>query len=84
MNKENWPCDRRDAHGPHPISEDEMPAWSDGIKFPDCPGVKAHPNTTIGGRHDGQAAMYGQIDVGPLTGGREPGTIICETNADTL
>jgi hypothetical protein len=30
-----WPCDRRDAHHPHP---------EDG-----CPGVGAHPATQIGG-----------------------------------
>lgn len=33
--------------------------------------VEAHPNTTIGGRHDGKPAMYGQIDVGALTGGSD-------------
>ncbi len=31
-----WPCDLRIAHGPHG----------------DCPGVKAHPATMIGGRHE--------------------------------
>lgn len=32
-----WPCHRRDAHGPHDR------AWIDP-----CPGVKAHPATMIG------------------------------------
>lgn len=39
----DWPCDKREAHGPHPIE----PANVRG----NCPGVKAHPATQIGGNH---------------------------------
>lgn len=35
-----WPCDRRDAHGPH-----EPLAWVE------CEGVPAHPATMAGGNH---------------------------------
>lgn len=48
-----WPCDRRDAHGPHHVTERE--SAGDGVtqvyepcgEF-DCPGVQAHPATMIG------------------------------------
>lgn len=63
---EDAQCDRDDAHGEH--------YWTDKrVVAPDvdyhCAGIKAHPNTAIGGRHDGQPAMYGQIDLAPLLGG---------------
>lgn len=57
-----WPCQRREAHGPHPrtpmglmASEDSETNASaylngEGGKTAEhmCPGVKAHPNTMIG------------------------------------
>lgn len=72
--KGGWPCDRREAHGPHPATwtqraHEGTAATTTETGDYDCPGVQAHPNTSIGGRHDGQPAMYGQIDVGHLTGG---------------
>lgn len=60
--KGGWPCARHEAHGSHTVKVDTVTGYQ-------CPGVQAHPNTSIGGRHDGQPAMYGQIDVGHLTGG---------------
>lgn len=44
MARFEWPCDRREAHGPH-----------DG-----CPGVKAHPNTMIGGA-SGLRCRHGNV-----------------------
>lgn len=82
--KGGWPCDRREAHGPHPV-----PCVEVGFDVCDdllceeehpCPGVQAHPNTTIGGAHDGQPAMYGQIDVGSLMGA---GKILAVTTDST-
>lgn len=57
-----WPCGRRVAHGPH-VADDAsqekhgvnhngdglIQKYYGGISF-DCPGVKAHPDTQIGGR----------------------------------
>lgn len=59
-----WPCDRRDAHGPHPrpidpeiaavydVPPDQLdtidPEVVGLVTPPDCPGVKAHPATMIG------------------------------------
>lgn len=61
----NWPCGRRDAHKSHArtyagwmlpaTSETNAPAYwlGDGTKTtdPECPGVKAHPDTMIGRQH---------------------------------
>ena len=59
-----WPCERRDAHGPHNAYADASPsefcpvcgrergqshARSDCDG--ECPGVDAHPLTMIGGRY---------------------------------
>ena len=63
---EDGQCDRDDAHGEH-YWTDHLVAGSD-IDY-HCAGIKAHPNTAIGGRHDGKPAMYGQIDLAPLLGG---------------
>jgi len=41
-----WPCDRRDAHGPHKI--DRYDAVDEVAWVFDCPGVAAHPATMIG------------------------------------
>jgi hypothetical protein len=57
-----WPCGRRRAHGPH--RADELDEQEKGVNHNgdgviqeyhpaiayDCPGVKAHPATQIGGR----------------------------------
>lgn len=38
-----WPCFKRRAHEPHHVD----------VQVPyDCPGVKAHPATQIGGSYD--------------------------------
>lgn len=47
----DWPCDRHEAHGPHPVycpeHGPEGLAWvCDGTQ--ECPGVNAHPLTMIG------------------------------------
>ena len=54
--KFKWPCARRDAHGPHRTSKPVMEPSVNGhlpvmrdIEEYDCPGVKAHPATMIGG-----------------------------------
>lgn len=61
----SWPCERRDAHKPHPRtpagwiapedSEQNAPAYlsGDGTKTTEamCPGVGAHPSTMIGGQY---------------------------------
>ena len=45
MSDFNWPCPRREAHGPHrPKRTNEL---GHTYQF-DCPGVRAHPNTMIG------------------------------------
>lgn len=61
-----WPCSRREAHGPHqrecvgwidpdPNAELNAPAYATGggkvTPDPECPGVRAHPNTMIGRAH---------------------------------
>lgn len=61
MTEFEWPCDRRDAHGPHRIEWTASEHGCDGTPescasicpIPvqavyDCPGVKAHPDTMIG------------------------------------
>lgn len=55
------PCGKEEAHGGH--------YWSNYEAEWNCDGIKAHHNTAIGGRHDGEPAMYGQIDVSQFTGG---------------
>lgn len=61
--KFRWPCDIRRAHGPHqrkPVGTVRLLAQfpmyvGPGGKLtanPDCPGVKAHPATMIGGKQD--------------------------------
>lgn len=58
-----WPCDRREAHGPHERRctgfDDGKPGkpkvypTGDGMTYEkDCPGVSAHPATMIGGKHE--------------------------------
>lgn len=49
-----WPCDRRDAHGPHPAPvlhgcppEGAAAVWPTEPPG-ECPGVRAHPGTMIG------------------------------------
>lgn len=52
-----WPCERRDAHGPHLLDEVEtveVGRFGDGglrlLQRPrECPGVPAHPSTMAGG-----------------------------------
>lgn len=75
-----WPCERREAHAPHPRT---LIGWTGGLgavrefvndpkagpttQYPDpvysvggglvtsqkeCPGVKAHPTTMIGGGYE--------------------------------
>lgn len=50
----DWPCDRREAHGPHPV-DCQILSYGPGIhdhsgscEPADCPGVLAHPATMIG------------------------------------
>lgn len=47
----DWPCDRRDAHGPHTVRE-QMLTGPNEFEERECPGVKAHPTTMIGGGYD--------------------------------
>ena len=55
-----WPCDPRIAHGPHSLRNLKMdvappppgssvPVLRGVLGEVDCPGVKAHPATMIGG-----------------------------------
>jgi hypothetical protein len=59
----DWPCWRRDAHGPHRpwvtdsggghyLGDDRPDAQAfkveRNVRQVDCPGVKAHPNVMIG------------------------------------
>ena len=50
----HWPCDRRDAHGPHyrqpggDQPESDLKTYLARQDPRVCPGVKAHPNTMIG------------------------------------
>jgi hypothetical protein len=55
----DWPCDRRDAHGPHDrtavgvrVVRTDIPVYLDGAgritEERQCPGVKAHPLTMAG------------------------------------
>ena len=44
-----WPCDKRKAHGPHKHDCGECRSL-DCEGCVDCPGVKAHPHTMIGGK----------------------------------
>lgn len=52
--KFEWPCRERrgEAHGPHEGTAylDDMPDGSLRVAQINCPGVKAHPATMIGGR----------------------------------
>jgi hypothetical protein len=57
MTKFEWPCHRREAHGPHDdlntlgMSDEAVAAaMSRPPDEPTCPGVKAHPKTMIGGK----------------------------------
>lgn len=55
-----WPCERRDAHGPHKRTwvgvkggisgNPKVYLMGDGSVTTEqlCPGVRAHPNTMIG------------------------------------
>ena len=44
MDEFEWPCYKRHAHGPHEVEAETDDDWNW-----DCPGVKAHPATMIGG-----------------------------------
>lgn len=55
--KFEWPCAKRKAHGPHPdpdaLHNFDCDADQDDVDCGcgiECPGVKAHPATMIGGR----------------------------------
>lgn len=45
-----WPCDKRVAHGPHPVwVRDTVSPDPKAMRVErDCQGVKAHPDTMIG------------------------------------
>ena len=54
----DWPCDKREAHGPHtrlvPYGTKMPEGTLDvllGFNEVDCPGVRAHPLTQIGGSY---------------------------------
>lgn len=42
-----WPCSKREAHGPHQIERRDWAVEGDLWKV-SCPGVRAHPDTMIG------------------------------------
>lgn len=47
-----WPCWKRYAHGPHKVDSlrSQVASRMSGVdKRADCPGVKSHPATMIGG-----------------------------------
>ena len=46
-----WPCERRVAHGPHPVPCDQCAEEGHGQCPNTCPGVGAHPLTMIGGKY---------------------------------
>lgn len=51
IEKFDWPCDKRIAHGPHQIDDFdflEMAPLTDGLSQSQCPGVLAHPAVMIG------------------------------------
>jgi hypothetical protein len=76
MDDFEWPCDRRDAHGPHTITWTESGHGCDGTEEScmencpvpiqqgqDCPGVRAHPDTQIG-----RPAVKSQKPTEPVSG----------------
>lgn len=54
MSEFNWPCNKREAHGPHRAKVENPSVMlptnppKKSYQFIDCPGVKAHPKTMIG------------------------------------
>lgn len=60
--KFKWPCDKRKAHAPHPLKTACSRCYQRGfsshtggcdkdVVVEECPGVKVHPATQIGGNY---------------------------------
>lgn len=46
-----WPCGKREAHGPHTVSAIDGKEYLVYAMPRECPGVRAHPGVQIGGNY---------------------------------